>query len=115
MIKKTIVTLLVVLATCSAGFAQKYKYIDKSVAVVGNELILISDIEGSVKERRAQGLMSDRNVRCEVLETMLESKLLLMQARVDSLTVNQDNVEGMLSQRVDQLLTYMGGQEQLEQ
>ena len=104
-----------VLATCSAGFAQKYKYIDKSVAVVGNELILISDIEGSVKERRAQGLMSDRNVRCEVLETMLESKLLLMQARVDSLTVNQDNVEGMLSQRVDQLLTYMGGQEQLEQ
>ncbi|MBR5175168.1 MAG: peptidylprolyl isomerase [Bacteroidales bacterium] len=115
MIKKSIVTLLAVLATCSAGFAQKYKYIDKSVAVVGNELILISDIEGSVKERRAQGLMSDRNVRCEVLETMLESKLLLMQARVDSLSVNQDNVDGMLSQRVDQLLTYMGGQEQLEE
>ncbi|MBR1926772.1 MAG: peptidylprolyl isomerase [Bacteroidales bacterium] len=115
MTKRTIVTLLAVCATCAASFAQKYKYIDKSVSVVGNEVILISDIESSVKERRAQGMGSDKNARCEVLESMLESKLLLMQARVDSLSVNQDNVEGMLSQRVDQFLTFLGGQEKLEE
>ena len=115
MTKKTIVTLLAILASGAGLFAQKYNVIDKSVAVVGNEVILISDIEASVKERGAQGLSSDKNVRCELLESMLESKLLLMQARIDSLTVSQDNVEAMLSQRIDQTMTVLGGQEQLEQ
>jgi len=95
--------------------AQKYKYIDKTVAVVGNEAIMISDIESSVKERGAQGLSSDQNVRCEVLESILESKLFLMQARIDSLTVDQSNVEAMLAQRIDQFLTYLGGEEKLEE
>ena len=115
MTKKAIVTLMVVLASCVTAPAQKYKYVDKSVAVIGNEVVLISDIEGAVKERAAQGLASDRNVRCEVLESILENKLFLMQARIDSLSVNQDNVESMLSQRVDQFLTYFGSQDKLEE
>ena len=115
MTKKAIITLMVVLASCAVASAQKYKYVDKSVAVIGNEVVLISDIEGAVKERAAQGLASDRNVRCEVLESILENKLFLMQARIDSLSVNQDNVESMLSQRVDQFLTYFGSQDKLEE
>ena len=115
MTRKAIVTLMVVLASCVVASAQKYKYVDKSVAVIGNEVVLISDIEGAVKERAAQGLASDRNVRCEVLESILENKLFLMQARIDSLSVNQDNVESMLSQRVDQFLTYFGSQDKLEE
>jgi peptidyl-prolyl cis-trans isomerase SurA len=115
MTRKSILTLIAIVAAGSMVSAQKYKYIDKTVAVVGNEAIMISDIESTVKERGAQGLSSDRNVRCEVLENMLESKLFLMQARIDSLTVNQDNVEGMLSQRIDQFLTYLGGEDKLEE
>ena len=115
MIRKATLTIIAVVAACTSVSAQKYKYIDKTVAVVGNEAIMISDIESTVKERGAQGMSSDRNVRCEVLENLLESKLYLMQARIDSLTVNQDNVEGMLSQRIDQFLTYLGGEEQLEE
>ena len=115
MIRKTTLALLVALASCVAATAQKYDYIDKTVAVIGNEVVLISDIEGSVKERKAQGLTSDRNVRCEILESILENKLFLMQARIDSLSVNQDNVESMLSQRVDQFLTYFGSQDKLEE
>ncbi len=115
MTRKSILTLIAIVAAGSMVSAQKYKYIDKTVAVVGNEAIMISDIESTVKERGAQGLSSDRNVRCEVLENMLESKIFLMQARIDSLTVNQDNVEGMLSQRIDQFLTYLGGEDKLEE
>lgn len=115
MTKKAIVTLMVVLASSVMASAQKYKYVDKSVAVIGNEVVLISDIEAMVKERGAQGLASDRNVRCEVLESILENKIFLMQARIDSLSVNQDNVESMLSQRVDQFLTYFGSQDKLEE
>ena len=99
-----------------AASAQKYTggLIDKSVAVVGNEMIMLSDIEQEVQMRRAQGLASDRNIRCELLEQMLVSKLFLMQARVDSLTVNQDAVEGDLSNRIDQIRTQLGGDEQVE-
>ncbi|MBP3269617.1 MAG: peptidylprolyl isomerase, partial [Bacteroidales bacterium] len=82
MIRKTTLALLAVIVSCVAASAQKYNYIDKSVAVIGNEVVLISDIESAVKDRAAQGLSSDRNVRCEVLESILENKLFLMQARI---------------------------------
>ena len=114
MTRKAILTLSFFAVACTLASAQKYRYIDKTVASVGNEAIMISDIEDGVKDRKAQGLNSDRNVRCEILESILESKLFLMQARIDSLSVNQDNVEGMLSQRIDQYLTYLGGQEEME-
>ena len=107
--------MLAVIVSCVAASAQKYNYIDKSVAVIGNEVVLISDIESAVKDRAAQGLSSDRNVRCEVLESILENKLFLMQARIDSLSVNSENVEAMLSQRIDTYLTYLGGQDKLEE
>ena len=115
MTRKATLTLMAAVFACTMASAQKYKYIDKTVAVVGNEAIMISDIESSVKERGAQGLSSDQNVRCEVLESILESKLFLMQARIDSLTVDQSNVEAMLAQRIDQFLTYLGGEEKLEE
>ena len=107
-------TLCTLVAFCTIGSAQKYRVVDKTVAVVGNEAITLSDLEEEVKSMSAQGMASDRNVRCDLLEQILESKLFLMQARVDSLFVNSDNVEGRLSQHVDQMLTYLGGQEEVE-
>lgn len=59
-------------------------------------------------------MYSDRNMRCEQLEHMLESKLFLMQARVDSLTVNQDMVTSTLAQRIDQMRTQLGGDDNVE-
>ena len=96
--------------------AQKYGggVIDKTVAVIGNEAIMISDIEEQVQMMRAQGMSSDRNLRCEVLEQMMESKLFLMQARIDSLTVNQDMVASEMSSRFDQVRTSLGGDEEVE-
>lgn len=100
---------------CSIASAQKYNgVIDKSVAVVGNELILLSDIENEVQVLRTQGYSSDRNLRCEILESLMRNKLFLMQSRIDSLNVNQANVDAELSQRVDQALSALGGEEQLE-
>ena len=105
-----------VLGLSVPAVAQKYSdgLIDKTIAVVGNEMISISQIEQEVQAMRAQGLASDRNVRCELLEQMMESKLFLMQARVDSLTVNNDMVEGELSNRLDMIRTQLGGDEEVE-
>ncbi len=99
-----------------SGWAQKYEngLIDKTIAVVGNEMISLSELEQEILYMRMQGMYSDRNMRCEQLERMLESKLFLMQARVDSLTVNQDMVTSTLAQRLDQMRTQLGGDDNVE-
>lgn len=107
-----VVTLL--LATVSAS-AQKYNgVIDKSIAVVGNEMIMLSQLEEEVQMMRASGMKSDRNLRCELLESMMVSKLFLMQARLDSLTINSDMVETEMRNRVDQIRTQLGGDDEVE-
>ena len=103
------------LLACLTLSAQKYKgIVDKTVAVVGGETILLSDVEAEVQQLRASGAGSDRDMRCEVLENMLDAKIFLMQARIDSLTVNNDMVQGNLSQRLDWFRTQMGGDEEVE-
>ena len=97
--------------------AQKYQggIVDKTIAVIGNEVIMVSDIEAEAQMRQYNyGMQSDRKARCEILENMMAMKLFLMQARVDSLVVNNDMVESELSNRVDMLKTNLGGEEALE-
>jgi len=112
-IKHTIAILAASLAIIPAG-AQKYKTIDKSIAVVGNELITVSDLENEIRMMHAQGQSSDRLTRCTVLENMMQSKLFLMQARLDSLTVNADMVEANLNDQMARVRTALGGDEQAE-
>ena len=113
---KGVAVFLFAAASVSAS-AQKYSggVVDKTVAVVGNEVIMISDIESEVQMMQYNyGMQSDRKARCELLETMMSSKLFLMQARVDSLVVNNDMVESELSSRLDMLKTNLGGEEAVE-
>ena len=118
---KNIHKIALVAALASAVFAieisaQKYPdgIIDKTVAVVGNEMIMISQLEEEVQMMRAYGMMSDKTGRCEILEQMMASKLFLMQARLDSLAVNNDMVEGELRNRIDNVRTQLGGDDEVE-
>ena len=113
---KKALALLVFSVVAVSASAQKYPdgLVDKSVAVVGNEMISISQLESEVQMMMAQGMASDRNMRCEVLEQMMISKLFLMQARLDSLTVNNDMVDAELQNRIDNIRTRLGGDENVE-
>ena len=104
------------LLCCFTLSAQKYKngLVDKTIAVVGGETLLLSDLESEVQQMRMSGVSSDKDVRCELLEKMMEAKLFLMQARVDSLSVNTDMVDNNLSQRMDWFRTQLGGDEEME-
>ncbi len=104
------------LAVSAAASAQKYQggLVDKTVAVIGNEVIMLSDLEEEIKAQN-MGYTSGRSGRCELLESMMVSKLFLMQARVDSLVVKNDMVELNLDSYMDNLLTYYGGEEAVEQ
>ena len=57
--------------------AQKYAdgVIDKTIAVIGNEMITISQLEEEVQMMRAYGMLSDKSGRCEILEQMMATKL----------------------------------------
>ncbi len=103
------------LAVSATASAQKYEngLVDKTVAVIGNEVIMLSDIEEEIKGQN-MNYMSGKSGRCELLETMMVSKLFLMQARVDSLVVNNDMVESNLSDYMANILTYYGGEENVE-
>ena len=112
-----IVALAAFLALPFMATAQKYQngIVDKTVAVIGNEVITISQIEEEVQMMNAYGMMSDKNARCEILEQMMVSKLFLMQARVDSLEINNDMVESELRNRIDNVKTSLGGEEAVEE
>lgn len=111
------ITLLVLMLMPLAANAQFYPagVIDKTIAVIGNEMISISTLENEIQMYRAQGMSSDANMRCELLENMMASKLFLMQARIDSLSVNSQLVEAELQNREDQIKTSLGGEKQMEE
>ena len=98
---------------CISLSAQKYQggLVDKTIAVIGNEMISISTLEEELKMASVQGGNSDAAARCEFLERLLDSKIFLKQARLDSLKANADIVDGQLNQRMDHVRTMLGGDE----
>ncbi len=97
--------------------AQKYSkgLVDKTIALIGNDMIQLSTIEAEVQMMLFRGVTSDKNLRCEVLENLLVQKLFLTQARLDSLTVSQDMVQTNLNQRVQEVMTQLGGEKATEE
>lgn len=115
--KIILVAIVAFVMTAGVASAQKYRdgVIDKTVAVVGNEMVTISQLEEEVQMMRAYGMLSDKSGRCEILEQMMSSKLFLMQARVDSINVNNDMVESELRSRIDNVRTQLGGDDGVEE
>ena len=115
-LKKLAIVVFVVTGAVTAS-AQKYSngLVDKTIAVVGNEMIMLSDLEEEMQMLKAYGMLSDKSGRCEVLEEMMAAKLFLMQARVDSLVVNNEMVESQLSNRIDMIRSNFGGDDAVEE
>ena len=112
--KKMISAALLLLATLPL-WGQKYEgIVERSVALVGNDIVMLSEIEAEAQMERARGLSVDKSARCEILENFLVSKLFLTQARLDSLVVNDAQVSAMLEQRLNEVLTTLGGEQKTE-
>ena len=112
--------LLIVLVITQLAFnanAQKYEngLADKTIALVGNDMILLSEVESEVQMMRLNGIVADRNTRCNILEQMLVSKLFLTQARLDSLMVTQPEIEENVSNRMNQVIAQLGSEKQAEE
>ena len=87
---------------------------DKIVAIVGDRIILHSDVANSMSDMKRQGQEVPPNAECLILEQALVSKVLMLQAEKDSLPVTEDEIEAELDQRIRYFINAYGTQEQLE-
>ncbi len=107
MLNKLVLSFAVTLIA-SVTFAQK-EVIDKVIAHVGGEIVLMSELEEQhslISEKNAD---LPPNARCLILDNILTTKLLINQAKLDSIEVTETEVEAQLNARIDQILEYMGG------
>jgi peptidyl-prolyl cis-trans isomerase SurA len=111
-----VVLTLFFLTTGFLSFAQQKGVVDYIVAVVGKDIILASDIDQRLLMMKQSGeLPTTGDVKCQILEQMLTEKLLLNQARIDSIKINQMGVEGQLQDRMDRLVATMGSMKAVEE
>lgn len=95
--------------------SQAQGIIDKIVGIVGNEIIMMSDIENQYIQMASQQMKVDGNTRCEILEDMMFQKLLYVQAQKDSLSVTPKEVETELDRRLSVFINQIGSEQKLEE
>ena len=91
---------------CFISFGQ-VQVMDKIIATVGGELVLLSELEEQFALALSQKSDIPQNARCEILEQLLTSKLLINQSKLDSIEVGDDEVENQLAARIDRILSFM--------
>ena len=110
-------TLLVgMLLTGLCGWAQPKKVVaDKVTAIVGDRIILLSDIKNSLADIARQGSAIPENGECILTEQAIISKVMMLQAMKDSLPVTDDEIEADLDNRIRSYINQFGSQEALEE
>jgi peptidyl-prolyl cis-trans isomerase SurA len=95
--------------------AQPQKVVgDKIVGIVGDRIILYSDIKNAIADASRQGGTIPENAECQVMEQAMISKLLMLQAEKDSLPVTEEEIEAELDQRIRYFINSYGSQDALE-
>lgn len=107
---------LVVLLLSTALFAQPKKVVaDKIAAIVGDRIILQSDIKNSVADMVRRGENLPPNAECMIMEQAVVSKVMMLQAEKDSLPVTDEDVEADLDNRIRSYINQFGTQEAVEE
>jgi peptidyl-prolyl cis-trans isomerase SurA len=113
--KKILSLFALLLGVSIAALAQSQKIVaDKIIGVVGDRMILQSDIKNALSDAARQGQELPAGAECMVVEQALVSKLLMLQALKDSLPLSEDEVEAELDQRIRYFISQYGTQDALE-
>ncbi len=114
-IMKRTAVLILTLLFVTYGFAQD-KMVDQIVAIVGGNIILKSEIENAHIEQQAQGMTSEGDMKCEILEQFLINKLLIAEAELDTLIlVTPSQVNQQMDQQMQMYISYMGSEKAVEE
>jgi len=88
---------------------------DKIVGIVGDKIVLRSEIVNYIDDIKRQGGEVPPDAECFLLERMMADKALILQAEKDSLPVSDDEIEAELDQRIRYFIMQYGGKEAFEQ
>lgn len=114
---RTIISACLLLAAFSVP-AQN-TLVDRVVAVVGDNIILQSDIESQYQrmasEAQNQGQTLPPDQKCIIFDNLLLDKLFLSQAQLDSITVSQEEIEAELDRRIKYFIQIFTSKEKLEE
>ena len=105
-------TLTILSAT---AFAQHKVVADKIVGIVGDKVILQSDISNAVSDLQRQGTQLPPDVDCYIMEQQLISKAMVLQAEKDSIQVGEDEIEALLDNQIRGFIQQYGSKEALEE
>jgi peptidyl-prolyl cis-trans isomerase SurA len=98
-----------------AAKAQPAKVLaDKVVAVVGDKLILKSEIDNSLTDMQRQGMELPPNARCLTLEQAMGLKALVLQAEKDSIPVLEEEIETDIDNKIRYFISVYGSKDELE-
>ena len=105
--------LITIIATCSMIInAQE---IDKIIAIIGDEIVLRSEVENQYLQYISQGVTSNEELRCEILEDLMTQKLLIFSCKQDSISVTKEEIEQEVETRVNYYVDQIGSIEKVEQ
>ena len=110
--KKTIGTVLMMLLLATPLFAQKNpdrKKVEGVAAVIGDYLILESDIDKAYIDLNQQEVDTKNITRCQMLGKLMEDKLYAHQAVQDSIKLTDAEVREQVNQRIEYLTAQLGG------
>ena len=113
--KRVLIIAALTIAGLGNAIGQEAKILDRIVAVVGEHRILQSDIETQYLQNRAQGVPMAGDAKCTLLEDYLGQKLLVNQAKIDSIEVSESTVEMELDGRLQYFISMIGSEEALEE
>jgi peptidyl-prolyl cis-trans isomerase SurA len=116
--KLFLVSLFVAMALGSTTSAQM---VDRIVAVVGDEIILLSDLEVRLQlasiqlQIDPQDTKTLEDLRDPLLQEMVNEKLILVQARRDSIKVEPEEINAALEAQIQQIQEQLGSEEEFQE
>lgn len=88
--------------------------IDKIIAKVDDYIILKSELERSYLDFLSRGQMRGSNAKCEILQQLIVNKMLMAQSEIDSIFVDDSEVNSSLDRRMAVMAQQFGGESEIE-
>lgn len=104
--------LFVLLGIVTAVPAQDRALIDRVVATVGGEIILLSEVQEQVSFAKKDQPDLPADFECTVIQNLIVQKLLVNQAKLDSVVVKDEEVYAQIDARIERLRSYFNQDDQ---
>ena len=107
-----IILLNILLFTSVFSHAQS---IDKIQAIIGSEILLISDIENQYNQILSQGVIETEDMRCQIVDELLLQNFLIHHAKIDStIEIVSDDIDAEINNRISYFENQLGSLEKVE-